>query len=171
MTTHHQPHRSARSRRILLTLLALATTTGCANHRNTFGDAPGTNLSVNGVAIRYAHLEAPDDPAGWQPGDDVPLYVWLLNESDENRSLSGASSVIAPRVTLSTGAWPVPLPQGKWVQLERSQTHLVLHDVTEQVRGALFVSVTLEISDANETTTEATFDVEAVNPNATGHGA
>jgi copper(I)-binding protein len=134
--------------------------TSCATSPTTVGDSPGTNLEVDGVKIRYAHLQPPEDPDGWEAGDDVPLYVWLHNSSGEPRTLVGASSPVASRVTLSEGTLPVDLPRMEWLQLERGKPHLVLHDIEEQVRGAEFVTVTLTFASGRE----AVMRVEAVDP-------
>ena len=141
-------------------MVAAFLTTSCATTRTTVGDSPGTNLEVDGVKIRYAHLEAPEDPDGWEKGDDVPLYVWLHNSSGEARELVDASSPVASRVSLSEGTLPVDLPRMEWLQLERGRPHLVLHDITEQVRGAEFVTVTLRFASGRE----AVMRVEAVDP-------
>ena len=134
--------------------------TSCASSPTTVGDSPGTNLEVDGVKIRYAHLEAPEDPDGWEAGDDVPLYVWLHNSSGEDRELVGASSPVASEVTLSEGTLPVDLPRDDWLELERGRPHLVLHDIEEQGRGAEFVTVTLTFASGRE----AVMQVEAVDP-------
>ncbi|WP_169743409.1 copper chaperone PCu(A)C [Knoellia sinensis] len=148
-------------RRAATAVTAVLVLTSCATYPTTTGDSPGTNLEIDGVKIRYAHLEAPEDPDGWETGDDVPLYVWLHNSSGEPRTLTGASSPIASKVTLSEGAFPVDLPTMEWAQLERGAPHLVLHDIEEQVRGAEFVTVTLEFASGRT----AVMDVEAVDPN------
>lgn len=146
---------------VAVVLIALSLLlTSCATYRSTVGDSPGTNLEVDGVKIRYAHLEAPEDPDGWQAGDDVPLYVWLHNSSGEARALAGASSPVAEKVTLSEGSFPVDLPQMEFVELERGAPHLVLHDIDRQVRGAEFIPVTLEF----ESGLTAVMQVEAVEP-------
>lgn len=142
------------------TLAAALLATSCATSPTTVGDSPGTNLEVDGVKIRYAHLEAPEDPDGWEQGDDVPLYVWLHNSSGEPRRLVGASSPVASAVTLSEGALPMDLPTMEWLQLERGQPHLVLRDIEEQVRGAELVPVTLRFASGRE----AVMEVEAVDP-------
>lgn len=141
MSTYRQ-----RSTAVAIALAGSLLTTSCVAYRTTTGDSPGTNLEVDDVKIRYAHLEAPEDPDGWEEGDDVPLYVWLHNSSGEDRALTGASSPIASRVTLSGGSLPVDLPQMAWLQLERGKPHLVLHDVNAQVRGAELIPVTLEFA-------------------------
>lgn len=147
--------------RLLATTTAAALlATSCSASPTTVGDSPGTNLEVDGVKIRYAHLQPPEDPDGWEAGDDVPLYVWLHNSSGETRTLVGASSPVASRVSLSEGSLPVDLPRMEWRQLERGKPHLVLHDIKEQVRGAEFVTVTLRFASGRE----AVMQVEAVDP-------
>lgn len=139
-------------------LLSVAVATACGDEPMPQTRPPGTNVTVDDIAIRYAHLEDPPGPDGWQPGDDVPFYVWLVNESGEAAALTAASSPIAASVTPVQGAFPLDLPQGELVQLGPDGAHLVLRDIDRQVRGAEFVPVTLTLSDGRV----AELDVEAI---------
>jgi len=102
---------------------------------------------VNDIAIRYAHLENPDGKDAYQEGDDIPLYLWAVNESDTAAQLSAASSPIAADVSLSQGSLPVSLGTGNLVDLGLSRPHLVLRHINTQVRGAEFVPVTITFGD------------------------
>lgn len=108
---------------------------------------PGTNVRVNDISIRYAHLEAPVDEDGWQPGDDVPLYLWVVNESGEPAALTAASSPIATSVSPVGEELPLELPTGELLQLGPEGEYLVLEDIDRQVRGAEFVPVELTLGD------------------------
>jgi copper(I)-binding protein len=131
---------------------ALATlVTACGPSQGAENNPPGTNVTVDGIAIRYAHLEDPDAPGtGYREGDDIPFYVWLVNRSGEPASLTGVSSAIATDVSLDGATTPVDLPPGDLVDLGPDGPHFVLADITGQVRGAEFVPVTLTFGDGTE---------------------
>ncbi len=127
-------------------------------------DAPGQNARVGDLMIRYAHLAEPsDDP--WQPGDDVPAYLWVHNKSGGSDRLVGASSPMAGSVDivdtegerLSDG---VELPENGLVELEPGENHLVLRDVRQVIRGGDATEVTLRFEDAGT----ATFGIQAQPP-------
>ncbi|WP_328563511.1 copper chaperone PCu(A)C [Streptomyces coelicoflavus] len=136
--------------------------------------APGQNARVGDIMIRYAHVAEPKGEP-WQPGDDVPAYVWLYNKGDKDDRLVSASTPNAASVDLvdadgkklSDG---VSLPENKLVELERGKTHLVLRDVREQIRGGDFMKFTMKFEDAGP----VTFDIQAQvpahdeNPSPTG---
>ncbi len=121
--------------------------TACGGRAPSHVNSPGTNLKVNDIAIRYAHLENPDGEDGYQKGDDIPLYLWAVNESDTAAQFSAASSPIAADVSLSQGSLPVSLGTRKLVDLGPSRPHLVLRQINTQVRGAEFVPVTITFGD------------------------
>ncbi|WP_217165435.1 copper chaperone PCu(A)C [Streptomyces sp. AC512_CC834] len=126
--------------------------------------APGQNARVGDIMIRYAHVAEPRDEP-WQPGDDVPAYVWLYNMGGEDDRLVGASTPNAASVDVvdSDGkerADGVSLPAHKLVELERGKNHLVLRDVRETVRGGDFMEFTLRFENAGP----VTFDIHAQVP-------
>ena len=131
--------------------LALAATllAACGADADPETNPPGTNLKVGDISIRYAHLEDPDAPGtGYRPGDDVSLYLWFVNESDEPAELAEISSSVATSVALTEGTTPVELPVGELVEMGPDDPHFVLRDITTQIRGAEFIPVTLTFSDA-----------------------
>ncbi|MFD5002664.1 copper chaperone PCu(A)C [Streptomyces mutabilis] len=118
--------------------------------------APGQNASVGDVLIRYAHVAEPEGEP-WQVGDDVPAYVWLVNEGDEPDRLVGASSSGAESVDIvNAGGKPLPdgveLPPDKLRQLEPDRNHLLLRDVRQVVRGGDFMKITLNFEKAGSVT-------------------
>ena len=122
--------------------------TACGGPAPVSSNPPGTNLRVNDIAIRYAHLEDPDAPGtGYRVGDDIPLYLWFVNESSEEASLTAVDSPVAGDVTMDGGQFPVELPTGTLVDLGPDGPHFVLQDITTQVRGAEFIPVDLTFSD------------------------
>jgi copper(I)-binding protein len=124
---------------------------GCGADEVAENNPPGMNVRVDGIAIRYAHLEDPDaSDTGYTLGDDIPFYVWLVNESSEPAALTGVSSPIATDVSLDGARTPVDLPLGELVELGPDGPHFVLEDITSQVRGAEFVPVTLTFEDGTE---------------------
>lgn len=121
-------------------------------------NSPGTNLSVNNIAFRYAHLENPRDPDGWQEGDDVPLYMWLLNQSDTEAEIVSVTSPLASDVVLNDGELPLTLPPEELLELGPEGRHFVMQDIDYQIFGQEFVPVQVTLGDG----TEVEFDVEAV---------
>lgn len=145
--------------RAAVAVLVAAPLAGCYSAADAEVNPPGRNLRVNDIAIRYAHLDDPDTPGtGYRPGDDVPLYLWLVNESGEPAALAGVSSSIAQDVTLTEGDLPVDLPVGELVDLGPDNAHFVLREITTQVRGAQFVPISLTFADGSE----VEFEVEAI---------
>ncbi|WP_298459879.1 copper chaperone PCu(A)C [uncultured Cellulomonas sp.] len=131
-------------------VLATALTLGACGRGQEFveNNPPGANVTVNDISVRYAHLEDPDTPGtGYVPGDDVPLYLWLQNESSQDATLVEVSSEIASGVTLEGAQPPVELPIGTLVEMGPDDPHFVLEDITTQIRGAELVPVTLTFSD------------------------
>ncbi|MFD5651876.1 copper chaperone PCu(A)C [Streptomyces sp. NPDC127039] len=127
-------------------------------------DAPGQNARVGDIMIRYAHVAEPQGEP-WQPGDDVPAYVWLYNKGDNDDRLVSASTPNAASVDVVdadgkkvTGG--VSLPENKLVELERGRTHLVLRDVRETIRGGDFMKFTMKFEDVGS----VTFDIQAQIP-------
>jgi len=102
-------------------------------------------LTVSSRRLRFQRRE--EDVAGHQKGDDIPLDLWAVNESDTAAQLSAASSPIAADVSLSHGSLPVSLGTRKLVDLGPSRPHLVLRHINTQVRGAEFVPVTITFGD------------------------
>lgn len=128
--------------------LAITVLAGCAADDAAANNPPGMNVRVNDISVRYAHLEDPDSPGtGYREGDDVPLYLWLVNESGAEAALTEVSSPIATGVTLTEGQTPVDLPVGTLVELGPDDPHFVLEGITTQIRGAEFVPVNLTFSD------------------------
>ncbi|MGC9379843.1 copper chaperone PCu(A)C [Streptomyces sp. MH13] len=118
--------------------------------------APGQNASVGDVLLRYAHVAEPKGEP-WRPGDDVPAYVWLMNEGDSADRLVGAGSPDAESVGIVNAdgkALPdgVALPPDKLRQLEPGNNHLLLRDVREVVRGGDFLKITLNFEKAGSVT-------------------
>lgn len=136
----------------------------CGHPDHTFGDSPGTNLDVHGVAIRYAHLAPPAGPDGWQPGSDVPLYVRFVNTTQEPRQLVGASTPVAEAVSIVGGSYPLDLPAERLVELGRDGTHLMLKNINRRIRGAELVPVTLSFGNG----VTAPMQVEPVVPDLDG---
>ncbi|MFF8104401.1 hypothetical protein ACF07S_32680 [Streptomyces sp. NPDC016640] len=106
------------ARRVRCALAAAAfavalTTSGCGGD-DDFSlpdwDAPGQNARIGDIMIRYAHVPEPRGKP-WQPGSDVPAYVWLYNKGSEADKLLGASTPNATSVDIvdSDGK---PLPDG-----------------------------------------------------------
>lgn len=119
-------------------------------------DAPGQNTRVGDLMIRYAHLAEPTG-GPWQPGDDVPAYVWLYNKSGGADRLVGASSPMAASVDIvDADGKPLPdgveLPKNDLVELEPGRNHLLLRDVREVIRGGDATEITLRFEDAGSTT-------------------
>lgn len=108
-----------------------------------FGDAPGANGQVGDVLVRYAHLEDPADTDRYAAGSNVPLYVWLFNESSSPVTLVGASSDVAAAVGVSTGGLPLTVPPGELLELGRTGRHLELIDIDQPIAGQDLVPVTL----------------------------
>jgi copper(I)-binding protein len=146
--TSHRRRPPRRGSRALALAATVACAASCASPDQGENNPPGTNLRVNDIAIRYAHLEEPDAPGtGYTSGDDIPFYVWLVNESADDVSLVDVSSPIATTVSMDGGQMPVELPPGTLVDLGPDNPHVVLADITTQVRGAQFVPVELTFSD------------------------
>jgi copper(I)-binding protein len=153
-TTAARPGRSApgtshgrTARRGVAAALAALLVAGCGVDEGPANNAPGMNVRVDDIAVRYAHLEDPDAAgAGHRVGDDVPLYLWFVNESGEPAQLTEVSSPVATDVSLSEGRAPVDLPVGTLVDLGPDERHFVLEDITTRIRGAEFVPVSLAFS-------------------------
>ncbi|KAF2776535.1 copper chaperone PCu(A)C [Streptomyces sp. OM5714] len=146
-------------------VIALAAS-GCGD--DTFSlpvwHAPGQNARVGDIMIRYAHVAEPQG-GPWQPGDDVPAYVWLYNKGDNDDRLVSASTPNAAAVDLVDAdgkkiADGVSLPENKLVELERGKTHLVLRDVRETIRGGDFMKLAMKFEDAGP----VTFNIQAQVP-------
>ncbi|CAL9339109.1 copper chaperone PCu(A)C [Streptomyces griseomycini] len=139
--------------------LALAVTAGgCGGDDFSLPewDAPGQNARVGDIMIRYAHVAEPRGEP-WQPGDDVPAYVWIYNKGGKADRLVGASTPNAASVDVvnSDGrplADGVDLPANELVELEPSKSHLVLRDVREVIRGGDFMEFTMRFERAGSIT-------------------
>ena len=160
MHPHDVSARSAAGWRTAGAALLLGALAGCSAPATAEVESPGTNLRVDDVAIRYAHLEAPEDPDGWEAGSDVPLYLWFVNDGQEPVEVTGVSSPLATSVSLSEGALPVQLPPGELVELSPRTRHVVLEDIERQIFGQDLIPVEVAFGDG----TEVEFDVEAVDP-------
>jgi periplasmic copper chaperone A len=152
MRRHPADQRTERPRRAGPTVLAIAAAvallTSCTGPAQGTNNPPGTNVRVDDIAIRYAHLEDPDAPGtGYRVGDDIPLYLWFVNESADEAALTDVSSPVATGVSLDGGRTPVELPTDTLVDLGPDGPHFVLEDITTQVRGAEFIPVDLTFSD------------------------
>ncbi|CAL9521115.1 hypothetical protein SUDANB176_03854 [Streptomyces sp. enrichment culture] len=127
-------------------------------------DTPGQNARVGDLMIRYAHLAEPTGEP-WQPGDDVPAYVWIYNKSGGSDRLVGASSPTAESVdVVDSDGKPLPdgvgLPENDLVELEPGKNHLILRNVREVIRGGDATEITLRFEDAGSTT----FGIQAQPP-------
>ncbi|WP_455355724.1 copper chaperone PCu(A)C [Streptomyces sp. SYSU K217416] len=127
-------------------------------------NAPGQNARVGSVLIRYAHLAEPRAEP-WKAGDDVPAYLWLVNEGSEPDTLLGASTPAAASVDLVQPDGKqlpegLPLQPGRLYQLEPGKTHLVLRDVRQTIRGGDYVKVTVRFEKGGS----ATLNVPAQRP-------
>ncbi|MFF8973562.1 copper chaperone PCu(A)C [Streptomyces sp. NPDC014995] len=140
--------------------LALAVTAGACGADDDFSlpewDAPGQNARVGDIMIRYAHVAEPRGRP-WQPGSDVPAYVWLYNKGGEADRLLGADTPNAASVDIVDSDGKrltdgVELPANQLVQLEPGKTHLMLRDVREVIRGGDFMKFTLRFEDAGSIT-------------------
>ncbi|WCN05142.1 copper chaperone PCu(A)C [Streptomyces sp. M92] len=160
---------AARGRYVLAaTALAVALTASGCGGDDDFSlpdwEAPGQNGRVGDIMIRYAHVAEPQGEP-WQPGDDVPAYVWLYNKGGEDDKLVGASTPNAASVDIvSSDGKPLPggveLPANKLVELESGKSHLVLRDVRRQIRGGDFMQFTMRFEDAGT----ATFNIQSQVP-------
>lgn len=127
-------------------------------------DAPGQNARVGDLMIRYAHLAEPTG-APWQPGDDVPAYLWVYNKSGGSDRLVGASSPMAASVDIVDADGKrlpdgVELPENDLTELEPGKHHLVLRDVRQVIRGGDATEITLRFEDAGP----VTFGIQAQPP-------
>lgn len=117
--------------------------TSCARPNDDgYGDAPGANGQVGDVLVRYAHLEDPADTDLYPAGSDVPLYVWLSNQSSSPVKLVEASSDVASSVGITTGGLPVSIPPGQLLELGRTGRHLELIGIDQPIAGQDLVPVT-----------------------------
>ncbi|MEU6180446.1 copper chaperone PCu(A)C [Streptomyces coeruleorubidus] len=135
------------------------TTSGCGGD-DDFSlpdwDAPGQNARVGDIMIRYAHVAEPRGRP-WQPGSDVPAYVWLYNKGSEADKLLDASTPNAASVDIvDSDGKPLPdgvdLPANQLVELEQGKVHLVLRDVREVIRGGDFMRFTMRFEKAGSST-------------------
>ncbi|MFB7653429.1 MULTISPECIES: copper chaperone PCu(A)C [unclassified Streptomyces] len=150
-----------RSRPILaVAALALAmATSGCGGDEEFSlpeWDAPGQNARVDDIMIRYAHVAEPRG-GPWQPGDDVPAYVWLYNKGGEDDRLIGADTPNASAVNIVDSDGKrlpdgVDLPANELVEMEQGKAHLVLQDVRQTIRGGDFMTFTLRFEEAGSIT-------------------
>ncbi|WP_307704516.1 copper chaperone PCu(A)C [Streptomyces sp. V1I6] len=99
------------------------------------------------------------EPRGkpWQAGDDVPAYVWLSNKGGEDDRLVVASTPNAASVDIVNADGKLlpegmDLPANKLVELEPGQTHMVLRDVHQQIRGGDFMKFTMRFENAGSIT-------------------
>jgi copper(I)-binding protein len=127
-------------------------------------DAPGQNARVGDIMIRYAHVAEPSG-GPWQPGEDVPAYVWLYNKGGEADRLVGADTpnaasvdIVGPEGTVLNDG--IDLPENELVELEAGKNHVVLRDVRELIRGGDFMKFTMRFEDAGP----ITFDIPAQPP-------
>ncbi|MFB6550595.1 copper chaperone PCu(A)C [Streptomyces sp. NPDC056405] len=154
--TRGRTARSAAAAVLAATALALSGCGGDDSFELQDWHAPGQNASVGDVLIRYAHVAEPKGEP-WQPGDDVPAYVWLMNQGDKTDRLVSASSPNAESVNIvNADGKPLPngveLPPNKLQQLEPTNHHLLLRDVREVVRGGDFMKITLNFEKAGSVT-------------------
>ncbi|MFD4247051.1 copper chaperone PCu(A)C [Streptomyces sp. NPDC058525] len=156
------------SRGLAAAALALAVTAGGCGNDDGFSlaewNAPGQNARIGDIMIRYAHVAEPQG-GPWQPGDDVPAYVWLYNKGSEADRLVGADSPNAASVDIvDADGKPLPdgveLPENKLVELEPGKSHLVLRDVREVIRGGDFMKFTMRFEKAGS----ITFNVQSQIP-------
>ncbi|MFV0137884.1 copper chaperone PCu(A)C [Streptomyces sp. HMX87] len=140
--------------------LALAVTASGCGGDDEFSlpdwGAPGQNARVGDIMIRYAHVAEPREEP-WQPGDDVPAYLWLYNKGDEADRLVGAETPNAASVDIVDSDGKVlpdgvELPVNQLVELESGRPHLVLRDVSETIRGGDFMKFTLRFENAGPIT-------------------
>ncbi|MEU3950648.1 copper chaperone PCu(A)C [Streptomyces sp. NPDC029526] len=147
--------------------LALAVTAGgCGGDDFSLPDwnAPGQNARVGDIMIRYAHVAEPQGEP-WQPGDDVPAYVWLYNKGNEADRLVGATTPNAASVDIVDSDGKrlgdgVDLPANTLVELEPGTSHLVLRDARQVIRGGDFMKITMRFEKAGS----ITFDIQAQSP-------
>ncbi|MEU0214819.1 copper chaperone PCu(A)C [Streptomyces sp. NPDC006265] len=138
-----------RGRTALLTAALLALTS-CGSEEGfdpQEWDAPGQNGKVGSMLVRYAHMAEPRGEP-WQPGDDVPVYMWLYNKGPDEDRLVGASTPVARSVEIVDGQGEpvrdgVSIPVDDLQGLESDATHLVLRDLRQTVRGGEFVEFTV----------------------------
>lgn len=144
---------SARTRRGLLSaVVAMAMAmalASCGGGDSDFGDSPGANTRAGDVVIRFAHLEDPTNADSYPAGADVPFYVWLLNDGDQEVFLSSVTTPLAPSVSMTKGSLPVSLPPNRLVALGPKEEHLVLDDIDHPIRGQELVPVTVKFSDGS----------------------
>ncbi|WP_331462219.1 copper chaperone PCu(A)C [Streptomyces sp. Z38] len=132
--------------------LVAAGAAGCGDAENEH-NPPGANARVGPVLIRYAHIaEPPDGP--WEPRDDAPFYLWLFNQGEDTDRLLGAETTVARSVDIvradGTVRGPVDVPTRELIELEKGRTHLLLRDLSRQIRGGDYVWVTLRFERAGE---------------------
>jgi copper(I)-binding protein len=144
--------------RLLVVTLGAVALTSCGAEEPDFGDSPGANVEAGDVAVRYAHLEDPEDADRYPSGADVPFYVWLLNESDDVVQLTTVSAELSDSVALTYGQLPVELPPGELVALGPDGRHFVLEGIDREIRAQDLIPVELTFSDG----ASAEIEVEAI---------
>ncbi|MFC7896072.1 copper chaperone PCu(A)C [Streptomyces sp. NPDC057381] len=154
--TRGRAARTAAAAVVAATALALTGCGGDDSFELRDWHAPGQNASVGDVLVRYAHVAEPKGEP-WQIGDDIPAYVWLLNEGDKTDRLVSASSSDAESVDIvNADGKPLPdgveLPPNQLQQLEQGKSHLLLRDVRQVVRGGDFMKITLNFEKAGSVT-------------------
>lgn len=122
-------------------------------------EGPGQNEKVGDVLLRYARLAAPpvdDEPI--PAGTDVPLYLWLINEGQDEDALVSVSTDAAAEVIVVDAEgrlleFPVPLPPEEDVQLGVDDMHLVVLGIEVPLRAGDTIPMTFVFRDAGELTT------------------
>ncbi|MFJ8150270.1 copper chaperone PCu(A)C [Streptomyces sp. NPDC096048] len=151
MSTSRPRHRAATFLVVGCPTVVLGAT-GCGGEGNCY-NPPDANARLGPVLIRYAHIaELPDGPR--EKGDDAPLYTWFFNQGQDTDRLLGAETTVARSVDIvdANGAvrGPVELPSGKLVTLDKGHAHLLLRDLSQQIRGGDHVWITLRFERAGE---------------------
>jgi copper(I)-binding protein len=153
--------RAARARCLAGAVTAALLLTACGGqvYEAEEWEGPGQNEQIGDVLLRYARLAAPpvdDEPI--PAGTDVPLYLWLVNEGqDEDALVSVSTEAAAEVIVVDAGGqqleFPLPLPPEEDVQLGVDDMHLVALGVEQPLRAGDTIPMTFVFRDAGELTT------------------
>lgn len=116
-----------------------------------------SSLTVDGLAIRHVHVEAPEENSGWAKGDDAEVAITVVSQKATDDRLVSASSPLAESVDVDAPGEEFQVPS---YGSSDPEAKLVLRGFTQAAPSASYVPITLVFASGTRAVVNAPVGVD-----------